>query len=393
VSVAKAADDNNIAQWDTPQHPMRILEPFSTWPFVVYQFILGVAILAGVAAGSFGCCALRAGTERPKTLNKTFANFSPFCFYWAMASDKIVITGAAGLLGQNLIPCLKLWGTSKIVAIDKHVANTATLRRLHPDITIIEADIARDDGWQSALTKTDVLVCAHAQINGTKQAPFENNNIFATRRLLEIARRERVGYLVHISSAAVHSKADNFYSQSKKSQETLVGIYDIPTVVLRPSLMFGRFDRKNLGWLARFMANSPIFPVPGDGRYPRQPLYVDDFCNIIRSCIERRIAGTYDISGLHKLNYIDLVRMIQRTLGLRTHIINIPYRIFWLLLKVYGLIDHNPPFTTDQLEALTTPDEFEIMDWPHIFDVIATPLDEAIKQTFHPQYAKITLEF
>jgi undecaprenyl-diphosphatase len=31
---------------------MRILERFSTWPFVAYRFILGIAILAGVAMGS-----------------------------------------------------------------------------------------------------------------------------------------------------------------------------------------------------------------------------------------------------------------------------------------------------------------------------------------------------
>jgi undecaprenyl-diphosphatase len=30
---------------------MRVLEQFSTWPFVVYRFILGVVILVGVATG------------------------------------------------------------------------------------------------------------------------------------------------------------------------------------------------------------------------------------------------------------------------------------------------------------------------------------------------------
>jgi undecaprenyl-diphosphatase len=30
---------------------MRILERFSTWPFVAYRLLLGVAILGGVAAG------------------------------------------------------------------------------------------------------------------------------------------------------------------------------------------------------------------------------------------------------------------------------------------------------------------------------------------------------
>lgn len=33
---------------------MRVLEQFSTWPFVVYRFLLGVVILAGAAAGWLG---------------------------------------------------------------------------------------------------------------------------------------------------------------------------------------------------------------------------------------------------------------------------------------------------------------------------------------------------
>jgi nucleoside-diphosphate-sugar epimerase len=309
-------------------------------------------------------------------------------------SKKIVITGAAGLLGQNLIPRLKLWGCSEIVAIDSHAANTAILRRLHPDITIIEADIARAGDWQHALTNASILICGHAQIGGNKRTLFENNNVLATRRLLDVAHRECVRYLIHISSAAVNSQAVDMYSESKKEQEALVRGYNFNAVILRPTLMFGWFDRKNLGWLARFMAKTPVFPVPGDGRFSRQPLYVADFCNIIKTCIEKRISGTYNISGLAKINYIDLIKMIRETLQIKTPIINVPYPFFWSLLKAYGLIDRNPPFTTAQLKAFTTPDDFEVINWPNIFDVIPTPLEVAIKQTFlDPQYAKCMLEF
>jgi len=305
-----------------------------------------------------------------------------------MASDKIVITGAAGLLGQNLIRCLKLHGFSNIVAIDKHVENTSTLQQLHSDITIIRADLACDDGWQHALANADVVVCGHGQIGGVKPELFERNNILATRRLLEAARREHVGYLVHISSAAVRSMAVNPYSESKKMQEAVVKGYEFHTVILRPTLMFGRFDRKNLGWIARFMRSVPVFPIPGDGRYARQPLYVRDFCEIIRTCIERRICGEYNISGLTKIDYIDLIRTIRTTLQLPTPIIKIPYRAFKLLLKIYALINRNPPFTDYQLDAFTTQEEFEVIDWPGIFGVKPTPLDVAIGETFlDPHYA------
>ena len=54
-----------------------------------------------------------------------------------MASRKIVVTGAAGLVGQNLIPRLEQRNFGEIVAIDKHPSNTETLRRLHPNLRVI----------------------------------------------------------------------------------------------------------------------------------------------------------------------------------------------------------------------------------------------------------------
>jgi nucleoside-diphosphate-sugar epimerase len=192
----------------------------------------------------------------------------------------------------------------------------------------------------------------------------------------------------------VNSAAIDLYTESKKAQETLVLQSGIPAVVLRPTLMFGWFDRKHLGWLARFMRRAPVFPVPGNGRYLRQPLYAGDFAAIIAACLDRRIEGAFNISGLETIDYIDLVRELRRATGARTPVVRIPYRLFWLLLKAYAVIDRDPPFTTSQLEALVTPDVFEVIDWPGIFGVAPTPLRDALDQTFRdPRYAQIVLDF
>ena len=183
-----------------------------------------------------------------------------------VADVKIVLTGAAGLVGQNLIPRLKARGYGNIVALDKHQANTAILRRLHSDIAVIETDLARDDGWQDAIADADVVVLSHAQIGGLDEAAFTANNVTATERVLA-AVRAKSPYVVHLSSSVVESAVDDWYVQSKDAQEKLVVGSGLPTVVLRPTLMFGWFDRKHLGWLARFMQKAPVFPVPGSGRY------------------------------------------------------------------------------------------------------------------------------
>ena len=309
---------------------------------------------------------------------------------------RVVVTGAAGLVGQNLIPRLMAQGITDIVAIDKHPANTAILRGCHPDIRIVRADLAdRASGkWAEELAGCDALVVGHAQIGGVKPEEFVRNNQEATEYLLEAALRHRVPYIVSISSSVVNSAAIDCYTESKKAQEELVAASGIKQVVLRPTLMFGWFDRKHLGWLARFMKRVPVFPIPGSGRYLRQPLYAGDFCDVIAASIQQEKTGTYNITGRERIDYIDLIRAVKAATGAQTHIQRIPYGLFAAMLRVNGLIDRNPAFTVKQLEALTTPDEFEVIDWPGIFGVSATPLQEALNKTYRdPVYSRIVLEF
>jgi nucleoside-diphosphate-sugar epimerase len=308
----------------------------------------------------------------------------------------VLITGAAGLIGQNLIARLKKRPGMSIIGIDKSVANTDILRRLHPEITIIQADMAHDTGWESAaLDGVDVVVIAQAQIGGLVEQEFIDNNVIATEKLLTAIRARGGRRLVHISSSVVNSRAVDYYTESKTAQEKIVLASGNPCVVLRPTLMFGWFDRKHLGWLSRFMKKAPVFPVPGHGRYPRQPLYAGDFCAVIAACIANPEArGLYNISGQKKIDYIDLIRTVKAASGATTPIVKIPYGVFKLLLVVYALFNKNPPFTTKQLAALVIPEEFEVINWPSIFGVQATQLEAAMRETFtDPVYSQIVLEF
>src|SRR3546814_10916811 len=163
---------------------------------------------------------------------------------------RIVVTGAAGLVGQNLIARLKADPAMRISGIDKHPANTAALRRLHPEIEVIAADLAVAGPWIEAFREADAVVQLHAQIGGLDWREFEANNIKATGNVLAAMTAAQVPYLVHVSSSVVNSQAVDFYTESKKAQEKLVVEAGIPHAPLRPPLMFGWFDRKHHRWPA-----------------------------------------------------------------------------------------------------------------------------------------------
>ena len=142
------------------------------------------------------------------------------------------------------------------------------------------------------------------------------------------------------------------------------------------------------------MKVSPVFPIPGRGDYTRQPLYAGDFAAIIASCLTSEIEGQYNVSGLEQVTYSALIKMIKQVVGAKTLIIHIPYSLFYALLRTYAMLDKSPPFTVSQLEALVTPEIFEVIDWPTLFGVKATPLHQALRETFlDPQYSDVALEF
>ena len=308
---------------------------------------------------------------------------------------KIILAGGAGLVGQNLVARLIDRDDLQLVVLDKHKANLGILRTLQPSVVAEYADLAEAGGWQAHFDGASAVVMLQAQIGGIYYEEFERNNLAATDNVLAAMKQYSVPHLVHISSSVVNSQADDFYTRSKTLQEHRVLESDVACVVLRPTLMFGWFDRKHLGWLSRFMQKVPVFPVPGRGRYPRQPLYAGDFCRIIMRCLDKpEISGVYDISGREHIDYIDLIKTIKKATRAKSLVLPIPYSLFFSLLWVWALFDKNPPFTIHQLRALVIDESFDIIDWPEIFSIEATPFEEAVQETFtHPTYSNVVLEF
>lgn len=310
----------------------------------------------------------------------------------------VFLPGGAGLVGLNLIARLQEnhpdW---QLLVVDKKAEAVTIARQLFPRVRFLCEDLTcvENQQWPSAMRGSDACVMLQAEIGNTDASQFERNNVLSTEVVLAQLHQAGVPRLVHVSSSVVNSVATDLYTQTKRAQEQLVLQKRPDAVVLRPTLMFGWFDRKHLGWLARFMQKLPLFPIPGSGRFIRQPLYVGDFCGLIERCLEdASIQGSYDITGLEKISYLSLIRQLRSAVGARTWIIHLPIPVFGLLLQLWALISRQPAFTRSQLKALTAGDEFAVIDWPTLFSVSPTPLAEALRITYRdPRFSALEMPF
>ncbi len=304
---------------------------------------------------------------------------------------KTIVTGAAGLVGQNLIPMLVKEGY-RVIALDRN-PNIALLQRLNPAVQCIRTDVSEHGTWEEEFKGAYCVIQLHAQIASPFPEPFVKSNVVGVQHILDLCKKYKIKNLIHLSSSVVISVAKDEYTQTKRKGEEFVRASNVPHTILRPPLMYGCFDAKHLGWITRFMERWPIFPVPGSGNYVRQPLYVNDLCKVVVALTKRKPQNkTWNIIGREKIRYIDLLRIIAKTRGWKRWFIPIPISLFSLMLKVYGWFTGKPMFTPEQLKALVAGDEFPIEPWCEEFNVPYTPFKEAMWKTWHSPCSKYAKE-
>ena len=145
--------------------------------------------------------------------------------------------------------------------------------------------------------------------------------------------RAKRAYLVHISSSVVNSAARRLTPKARRRRSRSRCEVGLPCVVLRPTLMFGWFDRKHLGWLARFMQRMPVFPIPGTAAIcaSRFMPATSATSSWPASSAARPATLQHLRPGDDRLHRSDPRREATRC-SARAPIVRIPYRLFWAML-------------------------------------------------------------
>lgn len=294
---------------------------------------------------------------------------------------KIIITGAGGFVGLNLA---KLIDSKKynIIAMDKNSKNLEFLKEVNPGINLVNADLGKiDDSWSKYFKGADCVIQLQAQISSPNKEDYILNNIQSVKNLLSVCLKYKVKNLIHISTTGVISVVRDNYSITKTIGENEVRKSKIPYTILRPSMIYGCYETKHLGNLARMLDKIPLMPFPGSGKYLRQPIYVEDLCRVILKSLEIKPKNEiYNIIGKEKIYFIDMLRAILKIKKQRRILLKLPIPLFLLLLKIYGLITRKQTYQSSQLKALIAGDIFSFDNWEKKFQIQYTPFKEGVKQ-------------
>jgi uncharacterized protein YbjT (DUF2867 family) len=170
--------------------------------------------------------------------------------------------------------------------------------------------------------------------------------------LFEAARRAGVARIVHVSIANPSIDSPLPYYHGKALVEQALAANDVPYAIVRPTWFFGGRDilTNNIAWVVRQM---PVFVVPGDGKYPVQPVHVDDFAQICLRAAQGVADVITDAVGPDTMTYEQLVRAVRDALGRRTPILHAPPAAVAALSHALGVVVRDVVLTPDEIRGLT----------------------------------------
>lgn len=223
---------------------------------------------------------------------------------------KILVTGAKGFIGKNLIATLNNIRMGK----DKSFG-------LSENITIYEYDMDSDEALLDVYCSDCDFVFNLAGVNRPKeQSEFMEGNFGFASTLLDTLKRHKNNCPVMISSS-IQAELDNPYGQSKKAGEDLIFAYGkevgAKVYVYRFPNVFGKWCRPNYNSAVATFCNNIAHDLPiqvNDPSVVMNLVYIDDVVTELIHALTGQAninaAGYCEVPIVHTITLGEIVDLI-----------------------------------------------------------------------------------
>lgn len=267
---------------------------------------------------------------------------------------RCLVTGAAGFIGSTLSDRLLKQG-HKVTGIDSFVPyypreikeENLSSAKQSGDFNFMEQDLcAALEGDDDFLDGYDVVFhqAAQAGVRASWGKDFQiyvHNNIEASQKLLEAAKRYAGIRVVYASSSSVYGETDRFpmnetdltrpvspYGVSKLAAENLMNLYHhnfgVETVSLRYFTVYGPRQRPDMAFhrIIRSILTGEQFHLFGSGNQTRDFTFVDDIADANISAATKGVPGSvYNLGGGTRISMNEVIELMEKLAGKKANVV------------------------------------------------------------------------
>jgi UDP-glucose 4-epimerase len=253
---------------------------------------------------------------------------------------RVLVTGAAGFIGSNLVDRLLSNGHS-VIGLDN--LQTGSLRNLEHALmsnsfNFENVDIRDLDELKSISKNIEAILHLGALADIVPSIDYPEDyfsvNVVGTFNVMQVARYVKAKRFIYIASSSCYGVPKTFptpesanidprypYALTKYLGERIAmhwgEVYEIPTISLRLFNVFGPRARTSGSYgavfgvfLAQKLAGLP-FTVVGDGTQTRDFTYVSDVVDAIVTAMESRSNGIYNVGSGNTYSINKLIELLS----------------------------------------------------------------------------------
>ncbi len=288
----------------------------------------------------------------------------------------VFLTGTSGFVGSHLVRGLLRAGHTVrglVRSLDKAKAKA-------PGIEYTPGNVLEPASLREVMAGCDAVIHLVGIILEVKGATFERIHHQGTENVVEAAKSNGVRRFIHMSALGTRPKAVAEYHKTKWKGEEVVRASGIPWVILRPSIIYGQGDGFTTQMLD-LMRRAPRRPIVGSGRYPVQPIFIEDVvdCAVQALANDAALGREIPLGGPRAMPIEKMLDALAAAAGIHKRKIHVPYWFMYLNAALLELFLSRPPVTRGQLIMMREGSACDTAPMLAAFKVKHWTLEEGLK--------------
>ena len=271
-----------------------------------------------------------------------------------MQDTIVTVFGGSGFIGKYVISNLLKNGFRVRVA-SRNINSAKAIKTMGETgrISINSCDIKILDQVESVMIGSSAVINLTGIIKPHINNSFYDVHVEGAKNISYSCKKLNIDRVVNISAIGANKDSQAIYNKTKNEGEKIFYENFPETVILRPSLVYGKED-SFFNYFARVASFSPIKPLIGNGETKFQPIWVEDLSKIIVKSlyISKNKPRVYEIGGKEVFSFKELILWMLQEIKIKRQIVSIPFTAAKYLASFVELFPF-APITKDQVILLT----------------------------------------